>query len=166
MAERPVVPATRLPNIIVPNVNAQQPSTRLESRTLNPESRVHLELHRKQSGPKCVGSPLTAAGFTKMNISFISHYRRAQIPATTGPFDAGLATVAGKGIGEALTISALLLPLERLSDIMGRKQVYFVANTIFLIASAQQSSHDLLRWKRPSERLLPGQKQGREQWVR
>ena len=58
------------------------------------------------------------------------------LPAIARHFDASLTTVVWIAIGEALTISALLLPMGRLSDIVGRKQVYVVGFTIFLFASA------------------------------
>ena len=58
------------------------------------------------------------------------------LPAIAKHFDASLTTVVWIAIGEALTISALLLPMGRLSDIVGRKQVFIVGYTVFLIASA------------------------------
>jgi len=58
------------------------------------------------------------------------------LPAIARHFDASLTTVVWIAIGEALTISALLLPMGRLSDIVGRKQIYVVGYTIFLFASA------------------------------
>ena len=58
------------------------------------------------------------------------------LPTIANHFGASLTTVLWIAISEALTISALLLPMGRLSDIVGRKQVYVVGFTIFLIASA------------------------------
>ena len=58
------------------------------------------------------------------------------LPAIARQFDASLTTVVWIAIGEALTISALLLPMGRLSDIVGRKQIYVAGYTIFLLASA------------------------------
>ena len=39
-------------------------------------------------------------------------------------------------VGYALTISALLLPMGRLSDIVGRKQVYLAGFVVYVIAAA------------------------------
>ena len=58
------------------------------------------------------------------------------LPTIARHFDASLTTVVWIAISEALTISALLLPMGRLSDIVGRKQVYVVGFAILLIASA------------------------------
>ena len=58
------------------------------------------------------------------------------LPAIASHFNASLTTVVWIAIGEALTISALLLPMGRLSDIVGRKQIYVVGYTVFLFASA------------------------------
>ena len=58
------------------------------------------------------------------------------LPAIASHFNASLTTVVWIAIGEALTISALLLPMGRLSDIVGRKQVYVVGYAVFLVASA------------------------------
>ena len=58
------------------------------------------------------------------------------LPAIARHFDASLTTVVWIAISEALTISALLLPMGRLSDIVGRKQVYVIGFTILLFASA------------------------------
>ena len=55
------------------------------------------------------------------------------LPVIARHFDASLTTVVWISISEFLTISALLLPMGRLSDIVGRKQVYVVGFTIFLI---------------------------------
>ena len=58
------------------------------------------------------------------------------LPKIAEHFNASLTTVVWIAIGEALTISALLLPMGRLSDIVGRKQVYVAGYTVFLLASA------------------------------
>ena len=57
------------------------------------------------------------------------------LPTIAQYFDADLSTVQWVVIAEGLTISALLLPMGRLSDIVGRKRIYITGITIFIIAS-------------------------------
>ncbi len=58
------------------------------------------------------------------------------LPSIAGHFGASLETVLWIAISETLAISSLLLPMGRLSDILGRKQVYVTGFTIFVLASA------------------------------
>ena len=58
------------------------------------------------------------------------------LPTIAEKFDTDLPTVQWVIIGETLTISALLLPMGRLSDIIGRKKVYVAGLVIFVIGSA------------------------------
>ena len=58
------------------------------------------------------------------------------LPSIAGHFGASLETVLWIAISETLAISSLLLPMGRVSDILGRKQVYMTGFTIFVVASA------------------------------
>jgi EmrB/QacA subfamily drug resistance transporter len=58
------------------------------------------------------------------------------LPTIARHFDASLTTVLWIAISETLAVSSLLLPMGRVSDILGRKQVYITGYTIFILASA------------------------------
>ena len=58
------------------------------------------------------------------------------LPSIGSHFEADLATVQWVFVGWALTISVLLLPMGRLSDVVGRKQVYLAGFAIFVLSSA------------------------------
>ena len=55
------------------------------------------------------------------------------LPSIAEHFGTDLPTSQWVVIGYALTISALLMPMGRLSDIVGRKQVYIFGFAIFVI---------------------------------
>ena len=57
------------------------------------------------------------------------------LPTIAQYFDADLATVQWVVIAEGLTVSALLLPMGRLSDIVGRKRIFLSGLIIFVIAA-------------------------------
>jgi EmrB/QacA subfamily drug resistance transporter len=57
------------------------------------------------------------------------------LPTIAAHFDTDLSTVQWVVIAEALTISALLLPMGRLSDLVGRKKVYVSGLAIFVGAA-------------------------------
>ena len=57
------------------------------------------------------------------------------LPTIAQYFDADLSTVQWVVIAEGLAISALLLPMGRLSDIVGRKLIYVVGLVIFVAAA-------------------------------
>ena len=57
------------------------------------------------------------------------------LPSIANEFQTDLPTVQWVMIAYALTISSLLLPMGRLSDIVGRKRMYLIGFTIFLIAA-------------------------------
>lgn len=57
------------------------------------------------------------------------------LPTIAQYFDADLSTVQWIVIAEGLTISALLLPMGRLSDIVGRKRIYIAGLVIFIVAA-------------------------------
>ena len=57
------------------------------------------------------------------------------LPSIANEFQTDLPTVQWVMIAYALTISSLLLPMGRLSDIVGRKRLYIIGFTIFLIAA-------------------------------
>ena len=58
------------------------------------------------------------------------------LPRIGSHFEADLATVQWVFLGWALSISVLLLPMGRLSDVVGRKQVYLAGFAIFVLSSA------------------------------
>ncbi len=58
------------------------------------------------------------------------------LPTIARHFDAGLTMVLWIAISETLAVSSLLLPMGRISDILGRKQVYITGYTVFILASA------------------------------
>ncbi len=57
------------------------------------------------------------------------------LPSIANEFQTDLPTVQWVMIAYALTISSLLLPMGRLSDIVGRKRLYIVGFTIFLVSA-------------------------------
>lgn len=57
------------------------------------------------------------------------------LPTIAQYFDADLSTVQWVVIAEGLTISALLLPMGRLSDIVGRKRIFLSGLVIFVVAA-------------------------------
>ena len=58
------------------------------------------------------------------------------LPTISDHFDTDLPTVQWVIVGYALAISALLLPMGRLSDVAGRKQVFISGLVIFIIGAA------------------------------
>lgn len=62
------------------------------------------------------------------------------LPSIADHFRIDLPTTQWIVIGYALTISALLLPMGRLSDIVGRKQVYVAGFVVFVIDAALAGS--------------------------
>lgn len=57
------------------------------------------------------------------------------LPTIAGHFQTDLPTVQWVVIGYALTISALLLPMGRLSDLLGRKEVYIAGSILFVLGA-------------------------------
>ena len=57
------------------------------------------------------------------------------LPTIAGHFETDLPTVQWVVIAQTLTVSALLLPMGRLSDLVGRKQVYVVGLLLLMGAS-------------------------------
>ena len=58
------------------------------------------------------------------------------LPSIAADFGTGLATIQWVVIGFALTISALLLPMGRFADIVGRTKIYVLGTLIFAAAAA------------------------------
>ena len=58
------------------------------------------------------------------------------LPGIETHFNSDLPTVQWVVVGYALTISVLLLPMGKLSDIVGRKRVYVVGMVIYMVAAA------------------------------
>ena len=58
------------------------------------------------------------------------------LPTITDHFNSDLPTAQWVVVGYALTISALLLPMGRLSDIIGRKRIYVYGFVIYIIGAA------------------------------
>ncbi|MCE2458129.1 MAG: MFS transporter [Dehalococcoidia bacterium] len=73
------------------------------------------------------------------------------LPTIAQYFGADLATAQWVVIAEGLAISALILPMGRLSDILGRKQIYFAGLVIFagaaFMAASSQSITILIAFK-------------------
>ena len=73
------------------------------------------------------------------------------LPTIAQHFGADLATAQWVVIAEGLAISALILPMGRLSDIVGRKRVYFTGLVVFagaaLMAAGSQSIIALIGFK-------------------
>ena len=66
------------------------------------------------------------------------------LPTIAGRFQTDLPTVQWVIIGYTLTITALLLPMGRLADLIGRKKVYLIGSLAFVVgAMASGSSSDL-----------------------
>jgi EmrB/QacA subfamily drug resistance transporter len=57
------------------------------------------------------------------------------LPTIAGHFDTDLPTTQWIIVGYALTISALLVPMGRLSDILGRKRIYVAGFALFAIGA-------------------------------
>ncbi|HIM89159.1 MAG TPA: MFS transporter [Dehalococcoidia bacterium] len=57
------------------------------------------------------------------------------LPSISNHFDTDLPTTQWVLIGYALTISALLLPMGRMADIVGRKRVYVLGFVIFTVGA-------------------------------
>ena len=55
------------------------------------------------------------------------------LPTIAGHFDTKLPTIQWVIIAYVLTISALLLPMGRLADLVGRKKVYIVGGLVFVL---------------------------------
>lgn len=62
------------------------------------------------------------------------------LPSIASYFQADLPAVQWVILGETLTVSALLLPIGRLSDIVGRKRVYITGFAVFIAAAALAST--------------------------
>ncbi len=58
------------------------------------------------------------------------------LPTIARHFDATLTAALWITISETLAVTSLILPMGRVSDILGRKQVYITGYTIFIAASA------------------------------
>ena len=58
------------------------------------------------------------------------------LPSVASDFGTDLATIQWVVIGQALTISALLLPMGRLGDMVGRTNVYVLGTLIFTVGAA------------------------------
>jgi MFS family permease len=68
------------------------------------------------------------------------------LPEIAGHFGADLPTVQWVVVGNALAISALILPMGRLGDIVGRKWVYIGGLAIFVAGSALSGLAVNLPW--------------------
>lgn len=62
------------------------------------------------------------------------------LPTIAGHFETDLPTVQWVVIAQTLTVSALLLPMGRLSDMIGRKQVYIAGLLLLMVAAVLAAS--------------------------
>ena len=62
------------------------------------------------------------------------------LPTIAGHFETDLPTVQWVVIAQTLTVSALLLPMGRLSDMVGRKRVYIAGLLLLMIAAVLAAS--------------------------
>ena len=70
-------------------------------------------------------------------MSVIDHGSAAvALPSIASHFGADLPTVQWVVVGYSLTVSVLLLPMGRLSDMIDRKKVYITGFTIYTLAAA------------------------------
>lgn len=74
-----------------------------------------------------IGTLLTVADTGEVNIA---------LPTIADQFDTDLATVQWLATAYMMATSALVLPMGRLSDIVGRKKVYIWGLTVFIIGAA------------------------------
>ena len=80
-----------------------------------------------------IGTFTSVADFGSLNVT---------LPTIAEHFGTDLPTTQWVMIGYALAISALLLPMGRLSDIVGRKRVYIAGFVIFVAGGALAGSSD------------------------
>ena len=80
-----------------------------------------------------IGTFTSVADFGSLNVT---------MPTIAGHFGTDLPTAQWVLIGYALAISALLLPMGRLSDIIGRKRVYVTGFVIFAVGGLFASTSD------------------------
>ena len=57
------------------------------------------------------------------------------LPSIASHFDSNLTTVQWVVIGFALTVSAFLLPMGRLSDLLGRKEIYIAGSFVTVVSA-------------------------------
>ena len=62
------------------------------------------------------------------------------LPTIAGHFGSDFSVVQWVTIGYALALSALLLSMGRLSDLLGRKKVYIIGSLVFVIGAALAGS--------------------------
>ena len=74
---------------------------------------------------------MTVADFTSVGIA---------MPTISDEFDSDLPTVQWLAAGQLVAISAVLLPLGRLSDMIGRKKVYLWGLVIFVLCAGLASA--------------------------
>ena len=68
------------------------------------------------------------------------------LPTIATHFETDLPTVQWVVIAQTLTVSALLLPMGRLSDMVGRKQVYVVGLILLMGASVFAATSPSILW--------------------
>ena len=77
------------------------------------------------------------------------------LPTIANHFDTDIPTVQWVVIGYALTITALLLPMGRLADLVGRKKVYLIGSLVFVVGAVAATSSTSLTMLMMS-RILQG----------
>ncbi|HIA76481.1 MAG TPA: MFS transporter [Dehalococcoidia bacterium] len=81
------------------------------------------------------------------------------LPTIAREFDVSLTTIQWVVLAESLTISALLLPMGRLSDIIGRKPMYLLGVVLFgvmaLFAGSSPAIAQYLGYAHPIMLMIP-----------
>ncbi len=77
------------------------------------------------------------------------------LPSIASHFNTDLPTIQWMHIGYVLTISALLMPMGRLADLVGRKRVYIAGGVVFVLGAFLASRATSLMLLLPS-RILQG----------
>ena len=90
------------------------------------------------------------------SITNVTHHGSVGIalPTIAEAFGVSLTTIQGVVLAETLTISVLLLPMGRLSDIIGRKPMYLAGIILFGLMSLLAGSAPSLASQLGSQRIM------------
>lgn len=96
--------------------------------------------HRLMDSPRYKWWVFTAVGLGSFTGVMTFGTVNVALPTIAEHFETDLPTVSWVVIAQTLTVSALLLPMGRLSDIVGRKRVYIVGLLLLMGASVFAAS--------------------------